>query len=694
MSFLSSVADLIKTPFSKPKVEPPTDDRKLVPSLEQMQADGAKVALYVSGPEGVGYQANMWIPVLERLSVKCAIVIRERYIARELFPTTLPIYYLNNLRDLELLEQAGFRTILYPANPQRNVQALRFYRLNHFFINHGESDKAVNQSKLLMAYDRLLVAGPLAERRLRAAKLPLRHNHIEFVGRPQVELKLERIAAPQKDLKVILYAPTWEGFVEDVNYSSIGNFGLVLLRTLLHSKRYKVLFKPHPYTGTAQKVYKRHLEAMNALAGNEFVELVDARDDIHGHMNRSDLMITDISSVLNDYLYTRKPMILTNSMGLNHAALDAQYPSSAATYKLDQPGKVLEVLRKIAEADPLWDAREAVCRDSLGSFPEGSLARFDRVIRESVSPWRQIAHRGGAGWRPQNTLSALEHAIDVGAAGAEIDVHLTRDGEVVLHHNPQLNHVYTKKDGRWITREEQTAIASLTYEELRAYDVGTTNPASDYAKRYPRLQSVDNEKIPRLRDAIKLIKSKSEESELVVEFKANVSDVTSHSWETLVDATLKVLDEANFLSRSVFCSFDWGALIYAKRRFPHIRTWFTTRPSTWLVDGTTPPPEDRPPRPEALEALRALYRSNKAHWFGGFDPRKFGGSLPTALATAGADGWFGYHRDITPELVAEMKARNISVAAWFMEDPQTEELERLRGIGVESICLDHPEARS
>ena len=196
MSFLSSVADLIKSPFSKPKVEPPTDDRKLVPSLEQMQADGAKVALYVSGPEGVGYQANMWIPVLERLSVKCAIVIRERYIARELFPTTLPIYYLNNLRDLELLEQAGFRTILYPANPQRNVQALRFYRLNHFFINHGESDKHSMASNNAKAYDRVLVAGEAAVRRHLEALMELDASRLVRVGRPQLDLPREPLLAP------------------------------------------------------------------------------------------------------------------------------------------------------------------------------------------------------------------------------------------------------------------------------------------------------------------------------------------------------------------------------------------------------------------------------------------------------------------------------------------------------------------
>ena len=55
-----------------------------VPTAQDIQKDGVRVVLYVSGLENVGYQANMWIPVLERLSVNAAIVIRERRIANEL----------------------------------------------------------------------------------------------------------------------------------------------------------------------------------------------------------------------------------------------------------------------------------------------------------------------------------------------------------------------------------------------------------------------------------------------------------------------------------------------------------------------------------------------------------------------------------------------------------------------------------
>lgn len=48
------------------------------------------------------------------------------------------------------------------------------------------------------------------------------------------------------------------------------------------------------------------------------------------------------------------------------------------------------------------------------------------------------AHRGGAGYFAENTLKAFEFAIELGCTGSELDVHLTKDGEVVVHHNNKL----------------------------------------------------------------------------------------------------------------------------------------------------------------------------------------------------------------------------------------------------------------
>ena len=50
-----------------------------------------------------------------------------------------------------------------------------------------------------------------------------------------------------------------------------------------------------------------------------------------------------------------------------------------------------------------------------------------------------FAHRGGAALRPENTLLAFDHGMALGADGLELDVHLSRDGVVVVHHDATLD---------------------------------------------------------------------------------------------------------------------------------------------------------------------------------------------------------------------------------------------------------------
>ncbi|MCC5969640.1 MAG: glycerophosphodiester phosphodiesterase [Pararhodobacter sp.] len=69
-----------------------------------------------------------------------------------------------------------------------------------------------------------------------------------------------------------------------------------------------------------------------------------------------------------------------------------------------------------------------------------------------------IAHRGGAQEREENTLPAFAHAVELGYTHVELDVHATRDGVVVIHHDPTL--VRMTGDPR--------AIADLDWAELRA----------------------------------------------------------------------------------------------------------------------------------------------------------------------------------------------------------------------------------
>ena len=72
--------------------------------------------------------------------------------------------------------------------------------------------------------------------------------------------------------------------------------------------------------------------------------------------------------------------------------------------------------------------------------------------------------RGGADLWPENTLPAFEGAIACGADGAELDVHLASDGELVVFHDETLKPEIVRRDGVWIT--ERTPIKNLTVADL------------------------------------------------------------------------------------------------------------------------------------------------------------------------------------------------------------------------------------
>jgi glycerophosphoryl diester phosphodiesterase len=73
-----------------------------------------------------------------------------------------------------------------------------------------------------------------------------------------------------------------------------------------------------------------------------------------------------------------------------------------------------------------------------------------------------FAHRGGAALAPENTLAAFERGLAFGADGIELDVHLSRDGAVVVHHDATVDRT---TDGRG-------AVSSLTAAELARLDAG------------------------------------------------------------------------------------------------------------------------------------------------------------------------------------------------------------------------------
>jgi len=98
-------------------------------------------------------------------------------------------------------------------------------------------------------------------------------------------------------------------------------------------------------------------------------------------------------------------------------------------------------------------------------------------------PWTQpqvLGHRGAAAHAPENTLAAFRLALEQGADGIELDVRLSRDGEVMVLHDGRVERV---TDG-------QGALADLTRAEIQRLDAGSRFSTAFAGERIPSLAEV------------------------------------------------------------------------------------------------------------------------------------------------------------------------------------------------------------
>ena len=179
-------------------------------------------------------------------------------------------------------------------------------------------------------------------------------------------------------------------------------------------------------------------------------------------------------------------------------------------------------------------------------------------IRAKPSPL-VIAHRGGAGLRPESTLAAINHACALGADGVEVDVHLSADGQVVVHHDYQLRPAATRREGQWI-KGPGPLVKDLTFAELQRYDVGAVKSASSLARDLPELISCDGERIPLLSDVMSRIR-KAGNMCLLVEMKSEpAAGAAATPPRILAEHVAEVLLKEDMVDQTIVVGFDWRGL--------------------------------------------------------------------------------------------------------------------------------------
>lgn len=156
------------------------------------------------------------------------------------------------------------------------------------------------------------------------------------------------------------------------------------------------------------------------------------------------------------------------------------------------------------------------------------------------------AHRGASGWdrqyAPENTMPAFQKAVEMGADGIELDVQLTRDGEIVICHDERIDR--TSRGQGWIR--------DYTLAELKKIDFGKPHVEYGFVE------------IPTLREFLEFIKPTG--LNVNIELKTGVL-----YYEGLEEKTYRLAEKFGLNDRIIYSSFNHYSLEKLKNTFPNAR---------------------------------------------------------------------------------------------------------------------------
>ncbi len=141
------------------------------------------------------------------------------------------------------------------------------------------------------------------------------------------------------------------------------------------------------------------------------------------------------------------------------------------------------------------------------------------------------AHRGASAYAPENTLEAFKMAVDMGADGIELDVHICKSGEVVVCHDEKIDR--TSSGAGWIK--------DLTLDELKSYSFH--NDMDQYL----------GTKMPTLKEVYELIAPTG--------LTVNVELKTDNIWyEGIEEKCVEIARECGMTDRVIYSSFNHKSL--------------------------------------------------------------------------------------------------------------------------------------
>ena len=262
----------------------------------------------------------------------------------------------------------------------------------------------------------------------------------------------------------------------------------------------------------------------------------------------------------------------------------------------------------------------------------------------------KIGHRGTRGLMPENTIPAMTKGLEVGANVVEVDVHLTKDGKVIVYHDASFNPDYTTKpNGDPITKEERKNLIfyQMEYKDIKPFVIGMKPyplfPQQQRIATYTPLLSelIDStEAFTRskgLPAAYYLVEIKSSEK---------TDGKEQPSPEEFMNVLMAELEPKNLGDRLILQSFDMRPLQVLHKRNPGLALGFLTDKKNVSFE-------------ENIQQL-------------GFNPTFYNPHFSLA----------------TPELIKKCHDKNIKITPWTINEPA--DIKRIKELGVDGIITDYP----
>ncbi len=290
------------------------------------------------------------------------------------------------------------------------------------------------------------------------------------------------------------------------------------------------------------------------------------------------------------------------------------------------------------------------------------------------------AHRGGRDARPENTLYSYAYALEHGATTIECDMQMTKDGYIVMSHNPILNPDLTRDEGGHYVPAGKYDIRTLTLQELRKYDVGVMNPqAGEYYDLHGRTQVPHSTTLPRLEELFELVKSYGDNNIILNIETKSYPDPASPGYKHNPDPVVfvkefnRIVQKYGMENRVFLESFDWQTLMLMKKLNPNIAL-----SALW---------QEQPSWGRDSESLRR-FEKEKSPWLGGLDIKDYKGNPILAAHAIGADIVSPYYTELSKEDVEQAHQLGMRVVPWTVNSVR--DMNMLIDMGVDGMITDRP----